>query len=162
MYSLIDKSEHEQYNKNKKGMMNMAMIKCPECGKDISDKAMACIHCGYPISSLDYSENIVNEETVETETSDIIDDNTSLKQPTKTTTEAKKQNMGCGIVIAVIVIIILLVSLIGSEEDHDDGKCDICGDSGAIQVSSDAELCVEHILWANDQYYKDNDNYGGF
>ena len=28
----------------------MALIKCPECGKQISDKALTCIHCGYPIS----------------------------------------------------------------------------------------------------------------
>jgi len=27
----------------------MALIKCPECGKEISDKARACIHCGFPI-----------------------------------------------------------------------------------------------------------------
>ena len=24
----------------------MAMIKCPECGQEISDKAKKCIHCG--------------------------------------------------------------------------------------------------------------------
>lgn len=27
----------------------MALIKCPECGKEISDKSKSCIHCGYPI-----------------------------------------------------------------------------------------------------------------
>lgn len=27
----------------------MALIKCPECGKEISDKAPVCIHCGYPM-----------------------------------------------------------------------------------------------------------------
>lgn len=27
----------------------MALIKCPECGKDVSDMADVCIHCGYPI-----------------------------------------------------------------------------------------------------------------
>ena len=27
----------------------MAMIKCPECGNMISDKAPACIHCGTPL-----------------------------------------------------------------------------------------------------------------
>lgn len=27
----------------------MALIKCPECGKEISDKAVACIHCGCPL-----------------------------------------------------------------------------------------------------------------
>lgn len=30
----------------------MALIKCPECGKEISDKASACIHCGFPLSLL--------------------------------------------------------------------------------------------------------------
>lgn len=29
----------------------MAMIKCAECGKDISDKAPACIHCGAPLTA---------------------------------------------------------------------------------------------------------------
>lgn len=28
----------------------MALIKCPECGKKISDQAPACIHCGCPIT----------------------------------------------------------------------------------------------------------------
>ena len=27
----------------------MALINCPECGKEISDKAPVCIHCGYPL-----------------------------------------------------------------------------------------------------------------
>lgn len=27
----------------------MALIKCPECGKEISDKSKQCIHCGYPL-----------------------------------------------------------------------------------------------------------------
>ena len=28
----------------------MALIKCPECGKEVSDRAPACIHCGFPFS----------------------------------------------------------------------------------------------------------------
>ena len=28
----------------------MALIKCPECNKEVSDKAEICVHCGYPIS----------------------------------------------------------------------------------------------------------------
>ena len=27
----------------------MALIECPECGGKVSDKALACIHCGYPL-----------------------------------------------------------------------------------------------------------------
>ncbi len=29
----------------------MALLKCPECEHDVSDKAAACPHCGYPINS---------------------------------------------------------------------------------------------------------------
>lgn len=42
----------------------MALIKCPECGKEISDKAKHCINCGYPISeedkAADNKENLKN------------------------------------------------------------------------------------------------------
>lgn len=27
----------------------MGLIKCPECGKDISDKSKVCLNCGYPM-----------------------------------------------------------------------------------------------------------------
>jgi len=28
----------------------MALISCPDCNKDVSDKAASCIHCGCPLS----------------------------------------------------------------------------------------------------------------
>ncbi|KKL26148.1 hypothetical protein LCGC14_2398190 [marine sediment metagenome] len=28
----------------------MALIKCPECDKEVSEKATACIHCGFPLA----------------------------------------------------------------------------------------------------------------
>lgn len=28
------------------------LIKCPECGKEISDKSAHCIHCGFPITNI--------------------------------------------------------------------------------------------------------------
>ena len=40
----------------------MALINCPECGKEISDKATACIHCGYPLqNSATVSEKQISE-----------------------------------------------------------------------------------------------------
>jgi len=30
----------------------MALIKCPECGKNVSNQAEACIHCGYPLKKV--------------------------------------------------------------------------------------------------------------
>jgi DNA-directed RNA polymerase subunit RPC12/RpoP len=31
----------------------MALIKCPECGKEISDKSKQCIHCGFPLPTVE-------------------------------------------------------------------------------------------------------------
>jgi hypothetical protein len=30
----------------------MAIISCPECSREVSDKASACPHCGYPLQSV--------------------------------------------------------------------------------------------------------------
>ena len=30
----------------------MALIKCPECGKEISSRSKACIHCGFPLDEV--------------------------------------------------------------------------------------------------------------
>lgn len=43
----------------------MALIKCPECGKEISDKASVCINCGYPISEYVEEEQKKNEQLKE-------------------------------------------------------------------------------------------------
>lgn len=34
----------------------MALIKCPECDKEVSDKAFACIHCGFPLNNIQPSK----------------------------------------------------------------------------------------------------------
>lgn len=34
----------------------MALIQCPECGKEVSDKARKCPHCGYPLEELEKKE----------------------------------------------------------------------------------------------------------
>ena len=38
----------------------MALIKCPECGKDVSTSAEACPHCGFPIKN-----NAANKQKAE-------------------------------------------------------------------------------------------------
>lgn len=43
----------------------MALIKCPECGKEISDKATACPNCGMPLKRGDrgtYDVTITREK----------------------------------------------------------------------------------------------------
>lgn len=48
----------------------MALIKCPECGKDVSNKATACIHCGYPLDDI-MLENICVVDGVPHDLTDI-------------------------------------------------------------------------------------------
>lgn len=38
----------------------MALIKCPECGKEISDKSDKCIHCGFPLRSTPLLQENIN------------------------------------------------------------------------------------------------------
>lgn len=35
----------------------MALIKCPECGKEISDKATSCPNCGYSVDKKSVKES---------------------------------------------------------------------------------------------------------
>lgn len=49
----------------------MALIHCPECNKEVSDKAEICVHCGYPISKWIKEENSGSSQSNE----DIKDDN---------------------------------------------------------------------------------------
>ena len=43
----------------------MALIKCKECGKEISSKAKSCPNCGYPIEEeVDFSTQETKEKLV--------------------------------------------------------------------------------------------------
>lgn len=52
----------------------MALIICPECGKEVSDKADVCIHCGYPLHKY-----IEEEKKLETLT--VSEGNASIATP---------------------------------------------------------------------------------
>ena len=40
----------------------MSLIKCPDCGKEISSHAETCPHCGYPLKKKDPVNPIYEEE----------------------------------------------------------------------------------------------------
>lgn len=41
----------------------MSLTKCPKCGRDISEKAFSCVHCGFIVDN-------IQKETVEEELKD--------------------------------------------------------------------------------------------
>lgn len=38
----------------------MALITCPECGKEISDKSTSCVHCGFPLNVAESGKNEIS------------------------------------------------------------------------------------------------------
>ena len=42
----------------------MALIKCPECGKEISNQTKSCPHCGYRLNSMSLEEKSSIRKTV--------------------------------------------------------------------------------------------------
>ena len=63
----------------------MALIKCKECGKDVSDMATACPNCGYPIAkdkeiSTEKQENNIENEDNSNIEENITEDNTNSKE----------------------------------------------------------------------------------
>ena len=73
----------------------MALIKCPECGKEISDKAAACPNCGCPISS-EASPVVANSSTPDSSNDD--------GKPSTPVKKKKKGKIALIIIIAVIVL----------------------------------------------------------
>ena len=41
----------------------MALIKCPECGREISDKSKQCIYCGYPLEECNSNNKDKNSKS---------------------------------------------------------------------------------------------------
>lgn len=43
--------------------LDMALIKCGECGAEVSDKASACVKCGAPITQMKEEQRVTTQET---------------------------------------------------------------------------------------------------
>ena len=66
----------------------MALINCPECGKEVSDKATSCPKCAFPIRA---------EKTVRVKTAE---------------DSALTRNRGCGDIIIYAPLILIIAVLI--------------------------------------------------
>lgn len=104
----------------------MALIKCTECGKEISDKATTCPNCGAPISS----ENATSEPVM----------SPIPEEPKKPKKEKKKG--GClgtvlKIIGALVVIVIVLNIFLGGSDD--DTKEATATKTGEVSSSDNSE-----------------------
>lgn len=50
----------------------MALINCPECGKQISDQSEVCIHCGFPIENVKSNKILISVNGIEYDFTEIL------------------------------------------------------------------------------------------
>lgn len=85
----------------------MALIKCPECGKEVSDKAAACIYCGYPLSPEGTDPATAQLTAIPPESGK------TAKQKSKPITKlVNRLNPGLRIAISALLIILSIVFLV--------------------------------------------------
>lgn len=83
----------------------MALIKCPECGHEISDLSAACIHCGYPL----------NEAQTDTLSQQI---NSSISKPRKEPLYKKKRAIIAAFCIAILLMGYFSIFHLGKDEQY--------------------------------------------
>ena len=74
----------------------MALIKCPECGTDVSDKAEKCPKCAYPLNPKNSITQVKNDSKPEV-----------IVKP-KEGCFLQTLNFGCALIAIIIGIIILI------------------------------------------------------
>ena len=141
----------------------MALIKCPECGKEISDKATACPNCGYPIDgkpiepvetsepvveadpvATDSAENIVKAEPCaeEKKAPDLAEENPVPQVPAPA---AKQERSRTSIVIAIIAAAVLVIAAIlisGAVRDAREKKA---AEEAAATAAAEREEYIENL-----------------
>ncbi|MDD4088128.1 MAG: zinc ribbon domain-containing protein [Tissierellia bacterium] len=91
----------------------MALIKCPECGKEISDKGVDCIHCGYPI------HESFDNKTAEPDKEIIYNDDYQTENTYADNNNIINKIAGNKALIAVISIVVLLIIISASIKNQD-------------------------------------------
>jgi len=103
----------------------MALIKCGECGKEISDKANMCVHCGNPLNEdVAQKSNVnINEPLTTSDTSNMNTNETLANLDTTSPIENNKKNEGRGGCLGCIGMIVLVGAVLSfcgqSDENYD-------------------------------------------
>ena len=87
----------------------MSLIKCSECGKEISDKAAACPNCGCPVTAMKETK----ESTVSIEDTSVVYEETSAVDNSKPQLRKKANNVKIAVsIIGASVLLIFFAVLI--------------------------------------------------
>jgi len=93
----------------------MALINCPECGKQVSDVAIACPHCGYSINqeNITIEDNQLNNTPIETKVPVI---NNSNRNKLLAIMNTHKKASGIVMLCIAFVLIIIIISKLTNDD----------------------------------------------
>lgn len=139
----------------------MALIKCSECGKEISDKASTCPHCGCPV---DISIVETTSETEFAENDLVVPESEGSKVKEKKEKHERKPIKPLPIIIGILVIIVacVLAWLLGVKIPRDKAyvayteavtACNSSVDAYNTAVNAYNDLAKE-VVAANDSFDK--------
>ena len=165
------------------------MIKCPECGKEISDKSDSCVYCGCPADLFENSKECANEllkndteqhynsedNLIKSEESDLINSNQvhAIKgnditgsNINKINNQVKKQKkrirvivLGSAIIFAVIIIGIFIVLGHSGKTNNSFAKIDIDNMSDSEIYDTTLECLKDNWDYATAAEYMGKINY---
>lgn len=90
----------------------MALINCQNCGKQISDKAQYCVHCGKSLTSFCEQSKTSNDYTCKTIPNSNINPNSHSELNCTKTKYVTNRNKSIVVIIVCIVLIICAISLL--------------------------------------------------
>ena len=118
----------------------MAIILCPECGKEISDQAISCPHCGMPMEKINAKEN---------SDSKAVTPDQKLESVVDTEEQAKsvKSKYGVWAFILIVAFGLFLFLLKTCDSSSSSSRNSYGGGSySSYNTSADAKVCAQDAV----------------
>lgn len=98
----------------------MALINCPGCGKQISDLANTCVHCGYQLKEPKPEAAAAPEAAGFGEPAAAPSEAPAVPKKVLSPAEKKKRLIIIGAAAAVVVIAVVLIIVLGDKKEKED------------------------------------------
>jgi len=109
----------------------MAIIKCLECGKDISNKALSCPNCGVPLNE-NISDDIISSKN----------ETNNIEKPKNQATIKKEENTMSSFFVGITIVVIMFI-LFKSCSGNDNKSKSSSVEEGASSVTEITEVQKE-------------------
>ena len=148
----------------------MALINCPNCNKEISDKAKVCVGCGHQLVEVNTEKKMINCPECGVITDGLIDVCTNCGYPVSTlqtkieeTQKTKKvfKKKWFWILTICLFLLISVISIVFNSAKTENYNIEICTAVDEIMaVSADVENIGNQIcsVWNNAIWDKNNEN----